>query len=362
MSVTIYSTFQEVVRNYPHRPALKYKRNNKYEVITYSELLEQVDNVANALQQMGVEKGNKIGIFSYNRPEWVITDLATLKLGAVVVPIYHNQPAPYVKYVINDSGIMYLFIENVQCLSSYNQIEHETPTVKKVILFDDVNADQAVDIVSFNQLKKPAPYSFTDTNVHGQALATIVYTSGTTGLPKGVMLTHSNIVTNALTCKNRMQSNPRDVFLSFLPLCHMFERTCGCYVMLYSGGTIAYAENLTTVAADALTIRPTVGIVVPRVLEKIYEKAEQSVRQGSWLVRSLIGLAVKNLNQYTNLKYRKEKIPILLRIKCLFFNNLISAKFQKLCGGRLRQIVTAGAPLDRRLAKTLYIFGFKILE
>ncbi len=360
--LSLYSIFQKVAQKYQHRPALKHKQNNRYETITYGELLDSVDKTAAALQQMGVEKGSKVGIFSYNRPEWVIADLAVLKLGAVVVPIYHNQPSPYVKYVINDSEITHIFIENAAGLAVFNSLKNETPTIKKIILFDADKLDPAADIILFDEIIKNQTELFINSNITGEDLATIVYTSGTTGVPKGVMLTHANIATNALSSKDRMNINENDVFLSFLPLCHMFERTCGCYVMLFSGGTIAYVENITTIAEDARVIRPTVGIAVPRVLEKINEIAEQTVQAGSWLKKALVQSAVKNLNQYANLKYRKEKIPLLLSFKCFFFNKLISAKFQKIAGGRLRMVITGGAPLNRNLAKILYIFGFNIIE
>jgi len=359
-NASIYDVFAATANAHPRRPALKYKRLGEYVAIGYLELLERVDEAAAGLLALGVKKGDRVGIMSFNRPEWVIADLAVLKLGGIVVPFYNNLPASYLRYVLHDSGVETLFLENAAVLEVVDTIREDIPTLKDIILFDATGCRSRHPYHTLADLPRPREPKLAA--VAGEDIATIVYTSGTTGEPKGVMLTHSNIVSNALASIERMNARPGDVLLSFLPLCHMFERTCGNYSMLFCGGTVAYAENITTVAADALKIRPTVGIAVPRVLEKINEAVEQAVQNGSPLIRALVADATRDLNDHVNRKYRRERIPLWLKVKCFFHRRIIARRFQRICGGRLRFIVTGGAPLDRQLAKILYIFGFNVIE
>jgi long-chain acyl-CoA synthetase len=152
------------------------------------------------------------------------------------------------------------------------------------------------------------------------------------------------------------------VFLSFLPLCHMLERTCGCYTMLFAGATIAYAEGISTIVSDVQKIRPTIIIVVPRIVEKIYEAVERKVMEAPLIRRRLVLAAVRHLNERANRAYRGERVPLSLRVRCILCDRLVAARFRKIAGGRLRLLVSGGAPLDRKLAKTLHVLGFNIIE
>jgi long-chain acyl-CoA synthetase len=192
--------------------------------------------------------------------------------------------------------------------------------------------------------------------------ATIVYTSGTTGDPKGVILSHGNIASNALAVAARFGVNSTDSFLSFLPLCHMLEKTCGYYAMLFSGVTIAYAGDLSTIVEDVKTVRPTILIIVPRVVEKIYEAVEQKVLESSTVRRSMVFGAIRVLNERVNREYRGESVSPALRMRAALADRFIASKFRMIAGGRVRLLVSGGAPLDRGLAKTLLVLGFNILE
>jgi long-chain acyl-CoA synthetase len=160
----------------------------------------------------------------------------------------------------------------------------------------------------------------------------------------------------------RFKVGPADVFLSFLPLCHMLERTCGYYTMLFAGATIAYAEGISTIASDVRKVRPTIIVVVPRIVEKIYEAVEQKVMEAPLVRRKLVLAAVRHLNERVNRAYRGERVPLALRLQCILYDRLVAAKFRKIAGGRLRLLVSGGAPLDRNLAKTLHVLGFNIIE
>ncbi len=366
MSKTIYETFLDSVKRNPERIALKYKKDGQYMDITYKELSDSIDVVASALKKLEISKGDTVAIFSYNRPEWVVADLAVLKLGGVVVPIYHMPghvlPPTSVKYILNDSKIKLIFVENAELFSVIEQIRNDTPGLRKVVLFDHSKAGEK-DFVKFADMKK-TEYRVTDegTALSCDDLATIVYTSGTTGEPKGVMLTHKNIIFNTLSACEKYHFAPEDVVISYLPLAHIFERACGYYTVLFSGGCIGYATELTTVVKDIKAIRPTIVIAVPRVLEKAYNTAIQKVEGSSAIKRVLLSAAIRSLNEYANRKYRKLKVPLGLKIKCWVYNRLVASKFKKLAGGRTRLIVSGGAPLNRQIVKIFYILGFNIVE
>ncbi len=362
---SIYSVFVESVAKNKQRVALRYKKGERFNNITYEELNNAINAVSSWLSSNGIRKGEPIAILSYNRPEWVIANLATLKIGGIVVPMYHMPehllPASQTQYIINDAGIKLIFVENKQLCEYIQQILDNCPTLKSIVVFDTSNMEKG-NYHNFEQLLKTPQEPIELPEVSKEDIATIVYTSGTTGEAKGVMLSHNNILSNAFTAAKRFHFTPADAVLSYLPLAHMFERTCNYYTVLFVGGTIGYAENLSTAAQDAEEIRPTIALATPRVIEKVYEKARQKVEGRSRLMRSLVYSAIKSLNELANLRYRKQDVPLFLKMKCSILDWLGASKFRKIGGGRIRAIVVGGAPLNRQLAKIVYVLGFNIVE
>jgi long-chain acyl-CoA synthetase len=363
MSETIYGTFIETAIKYPDKVALRYKKQGHYSSITYKELRNSIDAVADELQKSGVRKGTTVGIFSYNRPEWIIADMAIMKLGGVVVPIYHTLSSSSVKYIINDSKIKLIFVENTELFSSIQSSRNETPELKKIILFDDSHISRKNNIIKFSGIQKTGRQSTKeDSTISGNEIATIVYTSGTTGNPKGVVLSHHNILSNTSSITKRYKITSEDVSLSYLPLTHMFERTCGYYTILLAGGSIGFAEGLSTVMEDIKKINPTILLVVPRVTEKAYEKVAKEIKKSSKIKKAVLNSTIRNLNEYANLKYKQKKIPFRMKMICSILNKLVASKLRKLAGNRLKVIVSGGAPLDPKIAKVFYILGFNIVE
>ena len=366
---TIYESFRKAATLHPGKVALMYKNEeNEYEGITYGEVNELVSRVAASLAKLGIKKGDCVAIYSRNRPEWPISDLAILKLGGIVVPIYQTLPASTVAYIMNDSGSRVVFVENGELFSVIDAIRSKIPCLTHIVVFDPLELDDQKDCLSFSDLqgdaKKPIDQSlFGDlATTTKDDPATIVYTSGTTGEPKGAVLSHGNIVSNAFTAMGRFRYTSDDVTLSYLPLCHMFERTCGNYTFLFAGGRIAYAKDMTSIVEDIKKIQPTILIAVPRIIEKVHEAVEKKVLESSLIRRKLVLAAIGTLNQYANLKYKSLIIPFSLRIKRFFYDIAVASKFRKIAGSNLRLLVSGGAPLDRRIAKTLYVLGFNILE
>jgi long-chain acyl-CoA synthetase len=361
-SATLYSMYLNAACRFPDQTSLKYKSHGKYVGMSYRELLNHIDTAAANLERLGIRKGNSVGIFSNNRPEWVITDLAACKLGAVVVPIYPSTSASTLEYIVNDSGIKLLVVESASLMKLVMQVEPRAPSLEKILLVEsDGISGLPVQIFS-EALMKSCETLPGICNADERDVASIVYTSGTTGPPKGVVLTHSNIVSNVQAVMTRFRVTADDVTVSYLPLCHMFERTCGYYAILFGGGSVAYADNIETISQDVTEIRPTVLIAVPRVLEKAFEKSVSAVQQKSWIGQWLVSSAMRNLNRLADVKYKKLKVRRTLRIKCFIENLIVGSNFRHLAGGRLRLIASGGAPLDRKIAKAFHILGFNIVE
>ena len=366
-SLTICGAFSESVRLYSGKAALQYKDNSgKYKGMTYGELDLLSNRLASSLRQLGVARGDRLAIISYHGPEWVIADLAVLKLGAIVVPIYHTFTPSAMSYILADAGCRLVFVENALMLSSVDAVREDLPGLEHAVMFEDEGECKRETCLYISDYLEGG--DGTDEprielpDVSPDDIATIVYTSGTTGEPKGVILSHGNITSNALAVAARFGVNSEDSFLSFLPLCHMLEKTCGYYTMLFSGVTIAYAGDLTTIVEDVQTIRPTILIVVPRIVEKIYEAVEKKVLESSLVRRRMVYGAVRTLNERANLEYKGKKVPALLRMQSSLADRFVASKFRMIAGGRVRLLVSGGAPLDRGLAKTLLVLGFNILE
>jgi len=372
---TIGAAFREAAARYPRKPALRFKgEDGEYRSISFEALRDSVDRLAASLARLGVTKGDRVAVFAYHGPEWVMADLASLELGAVIVPLYHTLSPSAAKYILNDSACKLIFVEGKELFGVIEAIRGEIPSLEHVVVFDEAGIEKGGTYLKFADLTaeglEGGHGESRGERAAGAALppispgdpATIVYTSGTTGTPKGVVLSHGNILFDAFAALRRFEVGPEDTFLSFLPLCHMIGRTCGYYSMLFAGATIAFAEGISTIVSDVRTIRPTIIIVVPRIVEKIYEAVEQKVMEAPLIRRKLVFAAVRCLNERANRLYRGEKVPLSLRARCALYDLLVASKFRRIAGGRLRLLVSGGAPLDRKLAKTLHVLGFNILE
>ncbi len=379
MADTVYESFRLVAERHADRTALLHKVGTVYEGISFAALDRMVDEVAAGLAEKGVRPGTRVGIYSYNRPEWVVADLAAMKLGAIVVPVYHTLPADSVRYILNDAEVSHLVVEKPEFLANVVQVMADVPSLREIItLFEDAGAQYQMpsvesragrEIFSFESLRRTGAMALVKNPASGQPhqsspddVVTVVYTSGTTGEPKGAMLTNRNILSNVEAAISRFSISERDVLLSFLPLCHMFERTCGYYCMLLAGATVAYAESLDTVRQDIQQVRPTLLITVPRVLEKVYNAVAEKVRTGPALSRMMMIATLRTYNRCARLAAKRQRPSYWLAFKRWLFGLLVVRKLKKLGGGRIRLMVSGGAPLERRLARIIRNLGFNLLE
>jgi long-chain acyl-CoA synthetase len=371
MPDNVYACFAEVARKFGDRTALMRKVNGKYQGITYAELSEAVDSLAAGLAERGVRPGDKVGIYSYNRPEWVATDLAVTKLGAVLIPVYHTLGADAIRYILNDAGVSHLIVENAELFANITRILAEVPPLKDVVTMygQECQSRAGKQLLCFEELRRTGAEALKNNPKLAEPhrpqpddLFTVCYTSGTTGEPKGAMLTHRNVLSNVHSLIPLFGINENDVLVSFLPLCHMFERTGGYYCVLMAGGAIAYAESVQTIREDVQLARPTVMIVVPRVLEKVYGAVQDKVLTGPALNRWLMVSTLRSYSRHARLKAGGQRIPLWLGFKHWLLGKLVVKKLTQLGGGRLRLLVSASAPLDRRLARIIRNLGFNLLE
>jgi long-chain acyl-CoA synthetase len=348
---------------------LLHKKDGAWMPISSDAFLTAVEELSMGLRSLGLEKGDRVAILSENRPEWAYADLATLCAGAVDAPIYATLTAPQVLYILNDSGAKVVFVSTAAQLKKVQEVRAQAPMLRHVIRMEDAPA--------------PDTYSLEDVRVRGREalatdrgavkkradsvepldLATIIYTSGTTGDPKGVMLTHDNIASN-VSASSRLFAGitSKDTALSFLPLCHVFERMGGHYLMLRHGVTIAYAESVDKVPANVLEVKPTIMLSVPRLYEKMYARVGEKVANDSALKRAIFGWALGIGNQRFRHQVAHTKPGAWLTVRQALADKLVFDKIKERVGGRIRLLVSGGAPLGRDIALFFGAAGLPILE
>ncbi|MBI3855525.1 MAG: long-chain fatty acid--CoA ligase [Planctomycetes bacterium] len=346
---TLAELFTQGIEKFPRPDRFLQKTNGAYHPVSTEEFARRVRACAGALASIGIARGDRVAILSYNRVEWAIADYACQLLGAADVPIYSTLPADQVAYILQDSGSKAVFAENAE------QVAKVRGVVPHVVSF--VPADGAVSFEDFLKKGKDAPPA----TVEPEDVATIIYTSGTTGVPKGVALTHRNLVSNTLASASAFDVTPADTILSFLPLSHSFERIFD-YLFFSWGAAIAYAEHVDKVAENLLEIRPAIMAAVPRFYEKVYSKIRKSVgeqkpwKQGLFEWARAVGATAGEFHRHG------KRPPPGLRFRVWLANLLVLNKLKGRVGGRIRFFVSGGGALSRDVAEFFYSLGLPILE
>ncbi|NQY74244.1 MAG: long-chain fatty acid--CoA ligase [Candidatus Margulisbacteria bacterium] len=341
----------------PEKTALNYKSQGTYTPITYQSLYDQITQAASGLKHIGIEPGDKIAIISNNCPEWVIADMATLMNGAVIVPIYPTSSKEDIQFILNNSKAKLVFVQNQALLNKILAIFEQCPSLTKGIFHFEPCLYSESYIHSFESLNNSVNTSFEKlTRDH---LASIVYTSGTTGDPKGVMLTHGNFLSNVEGILTALPSMDDTItVLSFLPLSHAFERTAGYYAILALGGSIYYAESIETVSQNIKEVKPKVLISVPRLYEKIQTKI---LSQLTGIKKPIFHWALNVGKAYHHAK-KQNTLSILQKSTHAIANRLVFRKIKENTGGNLDFFVSGGAPLSKELGEFFEALGLIIIE
>lgn len=354
----------ERARRTPEGPAYTYhdRPTGPWRTATWSQTLTQVGRWQAALRAEGLPRGERVAILARNRPEWVHFDLAALGLGLVTVPLYPNDRPESVRHQLLDSGARLLVLEDSASLSSLAPIAPVLVGLRRVLLIEPPLEGELSDSVTTLAHWLPEAAGAPQNRVSDpRELATIVYTSGTTGSTKGVMLSHGNLLWNAAACLAQVPARGDDRFLSFLPLSHTLERTAGYYLPLMSGAEVVYARSIPQLAEDLQLQRPTVLIAVPRIFERIHGKVTEQLAQGAAARRWLFAAAVAA--GWAHFQHRQGRLPWgpTLPIAPLL-DRLVGRRLRDRLGGRVRVAVCGGAPLAPEIARTFVALGVPLLQ
>ena len=352
--------------------ALKYRKQGRYVTLKYEELYERALMVARGLKKMGVRPGDRVAILSENRAGWVIADLGILSIGAVVTPIYATNTPEQIEYVLQHSGAKIIFVSSKFQYTKLLKIRESIPAVELVVSFERFLGESSLPVCTFYQLseidepitedEKRALEADIDRIAPGDLL-TLIYTSGTTGVPKGVMLSHNNILTNTEYLSEQSGAvEENDVLLSFLPLSHILERSVGYYMTLRNGALMAFADSVEKIPENMMEVNPTVIVSVPRLFEKIYHRIYENVHRSSLLRRTLFHWAIDVGKQFVAAKIMHRKAPALLSFKHAIADRLIFSKIRGRFGRRMKLCCCGGAPLDKTLNEFFWAIGIPIFE
>jgi long-chain acyl-CoA synthetase len=363
---TLTRLFFGAVDRFGSHEALRFKRDDRWQSLTYREVEIGVSRTAAQLQEWGIGLGDRTAILSESRPEWAIADYASLCLGLIVVPIYPTLPADQVHFILHNSGARVVFVSSAAQLEKVTAIRDRLPALERVVLMDPAAETPGVEAMP------PLPKGADDPNpnwtrelrkrglsLDPKSIATIIYTSGTTGVPKGVVLTHRNLayMIAATVQFGAMPVCPGMVALSLLPLSHVFERASDYYYW-DSGVAIAYAESVAKVPDNLREVCPHVMVAVPRLFDKVYGK----VMGTPGLKGTLVRWAARVGSEWLDHEIARTKPPVGLRLRHWVADRLVFHKIRHQLGGRMETMISGGAPLSPTVARFFLGAGMRLFE
>lgn len=359
-AATLDQLFRERVRRSPNKVAYNQFSQSRQEwhSATWAELATQVERWQVALREEGLEKGDRVAICYKNSIEWIVFDQAALRLGLVVVPLYTADRADNIAYVLGNSGVKLALFPETKAWIDVAASDEDVSCVQTVLAF----AGQSSGFVKHVDGWLPKHGQHLERGLaEPDDLASIVYTSGTTGRPKGVMLSHRNMLSNAYSGMRSVALTPDDRLLSFLPLSHTLERTVGYYAALMSGSTVSFNRSIPELTEDLLHVKPTVMISVPRIFERVHNKiytslvTQSSIKQ--WLFKCAVSTGWRKFEVQQGIANWHPKLLL-----APIFEALVAKKVQAKLGGCLKFVIVGGAPLGKEVAKTFISLGVPLLQ
>ncbi len=368
MAGTLIDLFFDAVAKHPRPDLFQRKVGGAWEALSSARALADVESLGLALRELGLRPGDRVAILSENRYEWPVSDLAIHGQGGISVPIYPTLIAEQIRFMLENAEVSIVIVSNA---SQREKLRGIAPaSVKTVVHLDPLPVEAATDcsweslVAHGAELRARSPNAFRElaAAVKPADTATIIYTSGTTGEPKGVMLSHANIVSNCEACWERVSFQPGDRALSFLPLCHIFERMGGLYAMVGQGVGIAYAQSIETVAADAVEVRPNVLTGVPRFYEKVYARVMENAARETPLRRAIFHWGLAQGLKAARARFERRKLGGFDALKARIADALVGKKVRSRVGGRLRFCISGGAPLAPKVMEFFFAIGIAVLE
>lgn len=363
----IHQMLIDTIDNAKEQPAYRwFGSDGELESVTWKEFYDQVRQVSASLIALGIQKGDKVNILSYSCYRWVLSDLALATIGTVSVGIYQTLPADDCKYIIDHSDAVLAFVQDEAQLEKMRRIQNDIPNVRQVVLFSghDPDDDWVLGWEEFLHLGKDISADQIDrmaAAVAADDIASIVYTSGTTGIPKGVMLTHDNVTFTAQSVEKSVYWKPGDHVFLFLPLAHIFAKTA-VFTTLLSGCTLTFSRSIDSIASDLMTAKPHWFPSVPRIFEKVHSKIEGQAKAKGGAALKIFNWAVQVGLRVGDCKLERRSIPPLLALKYKLATRLVFRKIQKALGGRVRWCISGAAPLNPEIGRFFHAAGILIVE
>lgn len=369
MPSTIADLFLYSAEKFDRIDALSYKLNGEWRRISSAEVIDRSERIALGLKSIGINKGDRVAILAANSPNWTLADAGCQFGGVIDVPIYTTLACDSVEYILRDSAAKAIFLQDKETYDRIADALLANPTVETVIFFDDSGNDvsNGISLAELerrgNELRTEQPDLIAKLiDATGASdVATLIYTSGTTGEPKGVMLTHANIISNVVDAAEKYSFEGRDMSLSVLPLSHIFERT-GMYVYLMYGMAVHFAESIEKVPDNLKEVRPTIFIGVPRIFEKVYEKARIAAARSNPLRERIFDWAIEVAKEYASTIERGEPVSMALSAKHNLADKIVYQKFRDFFGGNLRFCITGGAALADEIYLIFTGAGIRIMQ
>ena len=369
---TISQMFLNTTSEYSSKSLYYYKKNNDWIGIKGSDVRATVRNIASGLRSIDIGLGDNVAILSTNSPRWAMSDFGVICNGSATVTVYPTLLPAQIEYILNNSDSKAVFVENQDQLDKINDIRENLTTLKHIVVMDDSLSGEAdgvsnfIDFLDMGQ-KYEEKNNFSLSEISSQIkeddLLTIIYTSGTTGNPKGVMLTHKNLISNVIATINMadLKSSDNHSFLSFLPLSHVLERMTGHFTGFALGCTVYYAESIETVADNLGETNPSIVVSVPRLFEKMYNKINDGLKTAPSIRRKIFKWAYSVGEQTAHIR-DKSSLTGLMKIKFNLANKLVYSKVRGRLGGNIRFFVSGGAPLSKEVAEFFSYLNITILE
>lgn len=368
---TVPDLFRSKVKELGDRPCVAYKKGDAYHDITWNGMYTMIRRVASYLISIGIEKGDKVALFSDNRYEWWVIDQAVLAIGAIDVPIYATNSAAEAEYILRDSEAKVCFTGSEEHRDRVLQVMEGLPGLNQILIFDEP-LRKVEGVRTLNEILMEAEKDMRDDEIDARIdaidpedLATYIYTSGTTGDPKGVMLSHHNFVSNVKqgTAAFEGYITPEDTLISFLPLSHSFERTVGYYLAAYNGAKVAFAESFQTILDDFKLVRPTIMISVPRLFEKIHAGIISQVNDAPATKKFIFNWSMKQAKKNVPYECTGMERKGLLKFTYSVADSLVFSKLKVALGlDRLRFSISGGGPLSVSDGEFFIGMGLKVYE
>ncbi len=363
--------FQDRVATYKDKTFIIRKQGGRWNDVSWNQVSQEVKKNSLGLISLGLKKRERVAILSETRAEWLFAYLAILASGGVLAPIYHTNSPDQCHYVINDSGARFAFVEDQEQLDKFLGFWEHMPGLEKIIVFekyepaDDnriMSLQTLTDLgVEWEQSKDASIYWERLKAVQADDLSALVYTSGTTGRPKGTIITHQNLLASADFLNTALPTNGKDRGLAFLPMAHVAEMLL-FWVRVLAGQQYAYAEDVFSLPRDIVEVEPTFFMSTPRFFEKYYNQIWGTIEEAPWFRRAVIDLSLKIGNRVKECRQMKSAIPWYLNLLSGLAYLVTFRKIRKMFGGRIKTFLSAGAPIADKIVHFFASIGLPIYE